>query len=452
MPLWLHQHRLVEHALSRHGSMWAADMGTGKTRAAIELMRRLDWPKTIVVAPATVVRGVWPGQLEQWGDADKRVEIIDGSVTARGGLTAGQRRLHLIERADILLINYESVWREPVKTALLTAGYRLMILDESHRIKAPGGVASRYLSRLASRISKRVGMTGTPMPNSPLDLYAQYRALDRSVFGTSVAVYKARYAITGGFDNREIVGWRRKDELRERYESIAVQVSADEVLSLPPTVDSTRRVTLGKKALRLAQEAEDSFMLECETGLVTVANALVKLLRLQQITSGFLQPEGERVDVFDTSKRDALASLLTDLGETHAVVFARFRHDLHSIHEAAETAGYASWEISGTRKQLDEWRDHGGVLAVQVQSGGLGIDLTAARTAVYYSLGFSLGDYQQSRARLHRPGQERSVNYVHLVAEGTIDARVLRALDKKQDVIRTIMKGTRNDDTHQEQA
>ena len=427
--------------------MWAADMGTGKTRAAIELMRRLDWPKTIVVAPATVVRGVWPGQLEQWGYADKRVEIIDGSVTAKAGLTAGQRRLMLLARADILLINYESVWREPVKTALLTAGFRLMILDESHRIKAPGGVASRYLSRLAARIPKRIGMTGTPMPNSPLDLYAQYRALDRSVYGTSVAVYKARYAITGGFDNREIVGWRRKEELRERYESIAVQVSADEVLSLPPTVDSTQHVTLGKKAMRLAQEAEDSFMLECETGLVTVANALVKLLRLQQITSGFLQPEDQRIDVFDTSKRDALSSLLTDLGETHAVVFARFRHDLHSIHEAAESADYASWEISGARKQLDEWREHGGVLAVQVQSGGLGIDLSLARTAVYYSLGFSLGDYQQSRARLHRPGQERSVHYIHLVAKGTIDARVLRALDKKQDVIRTIMKGTRNGNT-----
>ena len=451
MPaLWPHQHRLVEHALARPGSMWAADMGTGKSYAAIELMRRLGWPKTLVVAPATVVRGVWPDQLDQWGDPAQRVEIIDGKVTARGGLTAGQRRLQLIERAGILLVNYESVWREPVKSALLTAGFGLMVLDESHRIKAPGGVASRYLSRLAAHVPKRVGMTGTPMPNSPLDLYAQYRTIDKRVFGTSVAVYRARYAIMGGYDQKEIIGWKHRDELRERYKSIAIEVGASEVLSLPPTVDSTHQVTLGRKAQRLSVEAEDAFLLECSTGTVTVANALVKLLRLQQITSGYLQPEGQRADVFDTSKRDALTSLLSDLGETHAVVFARFRHDLLSIHEAAGTSGYASWEISGSRKQLDEWRDHGGVLAVQVQSGGLGIDLTRSRTAIYYSLGFSLGDYQQSRARLHRPGQERSVHYVHLVASDTIDARVLRALTKKQNVIRTIVEGTRNDNKFEE--
>ena len=432
--------------------MWAADMGTGKTRAAIELMRRLDWPKTLVVAPSGVVRGVWPGQLEEWGDPTRRVEIIEGRESTGGGITMAQRRLWKIERADILIVNYESVWRQPVRDKLLAAGYKLLILDESHRIKAPGGVGSKYLARLARRIPKRVAMTGTPMPNSPLDLYAQYRALDRDVFGTSVAVYKARYAIMGDLEGRIIVGWRHQDELRGKYKSIAVEVSASDVLSLPPTVDSTQLLDLGAKARRLSREAEDAFLLEVETGVVTVSNALVKLLRLQQITSGYLRPEGQRADVFDTSKRDALSELLSDLGESHVVVFARFSHDLQSIHEATAKAGLEhSWEISGATKQLDEWREHGGTLAVQMQAGALGIDLTKARTVVYYSLGFSLGDYEQSRARVHRPGQERSVNYIHLVARNTIDARVLRALSRKQDVIRTIVEGDRNDKPSEEQ-
>ena len=125
------------------------------------------------------------------------------------------------------------------------------------------------------------------------------------------------------------------------------------------------------------------------------------------------------------------------------MVFARFRPDLDLIHRVAERLGRQSYEVSGAEKQLTEWKEDGGILAVQIQAGGLGLDLTEARYCVYYSLGFSLGDYQQSMARLHRPGQERKVEYSHLIAAGTVDTDIMRALDKKERVILHILERAR---------
>ena len=446
--LWPHQQAMVAHAHEHAGAMWAADMGTGKSRAAIEYMRSLDWPRTLIVAPAAVVRGVWPQQFKRWADATVNIAVVDGSVKPTA-------RINALTFADVVIVNYEMVWRSSFGESLIGlqakgkgARFRpfaLLVLDESHRIKSPGGKASRFLSRLADRIPRRLALTGTPMPHSPDDIYAQYRALDKRVFGTSHTLFKARYAVLGGFEGRQIVSWKNEAELRAKVASIAYTVKASDVLSLPPYVDTTLPVELGAEARRMAMMAETEFFLEVEGGLITITNALAKLLRLQQITSGFLPVPVEDakgvVARFDNAKRDALISIFSDLGESHVVVFARFVADIDAIRDAAEHTGYRPFEVSGRAKELDEWREAGGVLAVQIQSGGVGIDLTAARTAIYYSLGFSLGDYLQSRARVHRPGQERSVHYLHLVASGTVDERVMQALDRRQQVVESILGG-----------
>ena len=118
----------------------------------------------------------------------------------------------------------------------------------------------------------------------------------------------------------------------------------------------------------------------------------------------------------------------------------RFKHDLEAVHKAAQRLELPSYEISGARKELQTWNENGGVLAVQIQSGGLGIDLTKARYAIYYSLGFSLGDYLQSMARLHRQGQRRPVEIIHLIAAQTVDEKVMAALAAREQIVESIMK------------
>jgi len=170
---------------------------------------------------------------------------------------------------------------------------------------------------------------------------------------------------------------------------------------------------------------------------------MVKVLRLQQITGGSLRlDDDERYTQVDSSKQKLLADTLEDIGpEEPVVVFCRFRSDLDAVHKAATDLGYTSMELSGRQDDLQEWqRGKAQILAVQISAGGVGIDLTRARYSIYFSLSRSLGEYDQSLSRVHRPGQTRPVTHIHLVARGTIDEKIIYALERRAEVIESILK------------
>ncbi|MBM4022314.1 MAG: DEAD/DEAH box helicase [Planctomycetes bacterium] len=184
---------------------------------------------------------------------------------------------------------------------------------------------------------------------------------------------------------------------------------------------------------------------EIGAGTVTASNALTKLLRLAQATGGYARVDNAAaVTPIDgtPSKRLALQDRLTDLPVTEpVVVFCRFRSDLDDVAAAARDLGREYAEVSGERKDLERWQAGDAViLGVQMQSGGVGIDLSRAAYALYYSLGYSLGDYEQSLARLRRPGQTRCVRYYHLVCEGTVDEQVYAALRERRNVVDAVLK------------
>ena len=444
-PAWAHQIEALDFVRDKPGAMLAMAMGTGKSRVAIDLIEDHDCERTLVLAPKSVVSYVWPEQIALHSRRNYRVVTLDQSSTALKRDAAMRVMSNGHGLPLVVLVNYESAWREPLGSWLRQQQWNLLVMDELHRIKSPGGVASRFCSRLADRIPQRLGLTGTPMPHSPLDIYAQYRALDKRVFGTSNHRFRSRYAVIGGYSGREVVGYQNLGELEERFRGIAYQVSAEEALELPPTNDVHHTVEMGAKGRRIYGGMERDFLADLGEGrIATAANALARLLRLQQITSGFTSTEDGDLVAIDDSKANHLGDVLEDLPRDEpVVVFARFRADLDVIVETARRGGRGAFEVSGRAKQLEEWRAGGGVLAVQIQAGGLGLDLSMARYCIYYSLGFSLGDYLQSRARLHRPGQRHPVSYLHIVATDSVDEKVIDSLQRKEDVIGEILRTKR---------
>jgi SNF2 family DNA or RNA helicase len=218
------------------------------------------------------------------------------------------------------------------------------------------------------------------------------------------------------------------------------------VLDLPEAMHEERTCELSPAARKAYKQLEEELIADLGTGVVTASNALVRLLRLQQCASGFLvEDETEKFHRIDTGKQALLGDLLEDAGGEPFVVFCRFRPDLAAVRALCETMGLRYGELSGSLK--DGLTDRGemspsiDLLGCQIQSGGVGIDLTRARYAVYYSLGFSLSEYEQSLARLHRPGQKRNVCYYHLIAENTVDRRVYSALRARKDVIEAVLGG-----------
>lgn len=457
MNRWQNQEEAYQFAMSRPAAMLAMDMGTGKTRVAIDLaMDRNDVWRVLVVCPKAVL-SVWPKELAKHGNVGwwscytrQSGKIVDEAkrvkdfITPRG--TPGVKRF--------AVINYDSVWRKELGEVILQAGFDMVILDESHRAKAAGSKVSRFLALLGKRVKYRLCLSGTPMANSPLDVYGQYRFLDPSIYGTNHNAFMQEYAVMGGPEKRFVVGYKNQRQLNEKFRSIAYQCSMADVSQrlklpeqLPPT---TREVELPTKDMRTLRELSKEFVAECSTGnTIVVNNVLTRALRMQQIAAGFCLTVSEpgapaEAEDLNTAKADALLDYLEDIDcQERVVVFCQFKHDLQVIREAAHKNGRPSFELSGSENTLEQWKvASGAVLAVQIQAGAEGVDMTCSNHAVYFTLPYSLALYDQSKARLYRPGQTRPVSFVHLIAEGTIDELIYQSLMRKRNLIDAVKDGS----------
>lgn len=445
-PHWKHQQRAFWFAQGQQAVMLAMGMGTGKTRVIVDLCQYRQHKRILIVCKKTILSdGVWGRNFKQFYRAGPVhvVELHKGTIADRKG-DAALEMLLFSKTPDVALvfvINYDAVTFDPMRKWLLEQQWDLVVCDESHHIKAAGGKRSRTMQAIGKRAKYRACLTGTPLANSPLDAYAQYRFLDTSVFGSSYTMFRSRYAVMGGWENREVKGYQNLADFQQRFYSIAYEVGKD-VLDLPAQHHVTRYASLGHKAQKHYDELSDDFVTwlnGTDAEPVTAQNALVRLLRLQQVTGGSLDGV-----VIDESKAELLQEVLEEIDPSEPVViFARFKADLAVIQERVKLAGRNHYELSGSSDGLNQWKADttGAVLAVQVQAGSEGIELTKAMYCIYYSLGFSLSQYDQSLSRVHRPGQTRATVYTHLVMKGTVDEQVYKALSEKRQVVEAIIKG-----------
>jgi SNF2 family DNA or RNA helicase len=441
-PPWPWQLAGLEYAFDKPAVLLDLYMGLGKTRVALDTIYNRDHKRVLVVCPKSVVP-VWAQQVKRHTPPDTyRVVRLDTGVVPQN-LQRAKAAMHKPKQQGVMLVvNYQSVWREPFATWALAQEWDCLILDEVHACKAPSGVTSRFLYRLGFRAQQRLGLSGTPLAHSPLDAYGVYRALDPVIFGTNFRKFQERYAILGGFGMRQVIGFQNMEEFAAKLNRIRYHVDRS-VLILPPVRHLDYPVTLPGDVEELYAELDKEFYAEVASGEVTVQNVLVKILRLSQLTSGYVKLDDGRLESVHFSKVQALADIIDGIPlDEPVVVFCRFVADFENVCKVATSLGRQYCELSGARKELPRWQHtSGAVLGVQVSAGAEGIDLTHAAYGVFYSIGHSLAQYDQATARLHRPGQNRSVTYYHLVAEGTIDEKVYAALDKRRDIIASILAG-----------
>lgn len=478
IPPWQHQVDGFDIAKKHNAFYYAWDMGAGKTKGAIDYLNHINSDLVLIICPNKVIP-VWPGQfkihshkkfnvlpiVKKFGNSSKKANVIHEHI---------QRCKQTGERC-VIVINYESFWREPIGPiyndagrisglgVLLSQQWNIIIADEAHRIKSPSGKASWMMKRLHKKSNRRLFLSGTPMSHSPLDLYAQFRALDPDIFGTNFSFFKRRYCELGGFEGRQVIGWINQQELQEKFFSIAHHVSADECSDLPDTQDIIIPCHLDSKAKRIYDELNKDFIAGVEGGLITVNNALDKLLRLAQIAGGYLVYEHEidedttvkKNRIIDNSKIDTTIEIIKDLPpEEPVIIFFRFTNEIERMTEALQKAFKDErkiCEISGRISQPIDFKDgvwqnkETNIVLANIQAGSEGIDMTAARYCFYFSMGFSLGQYMQSRKRPHRPGQTRKVFYYHIVATGTVDRKILTAMKDKKRVVNSVLAQTKMD-------
>lgn len=460
--LFQHQVRAANMAMIQFAAKQPAgfgllfEMGCGKTLTAIAIMGamyiRREITRVLVVAPTSVC-SVWPHDLEAFAAFPFQASVLLGEKEKR--LEALRRLTDYPETANRLLvavINYEATHREGLKDALQDYDADLIICDESQRIKNPGAEQSKAVQKLGDAARFRLILSGTPVQNSVIDLYSQYRFLDPAVFGTNFYTFRNRYCQMGGYGGHEVVGFQHMDELVRKEHSIALRVTKAECLDLPGQTFVRRYVQLEPAARQMYTQIARASCAELENGEhVTASIVLTKLLRLMQLTGGFVQADGaDEPRPVSAAKLDALADLLEDYvqeGGHKLVIFARFRAEISAICGLLTQRGIRYGVIDGTIPMeqrgavVEDFQQNPDTLVfvAQIQTAGLGITLHAASAAVFYSLDFNYANYAQALARIHRIGQAHPVTYIHLLAEDTIDDRVLDALEHKEDLARTIV-------------
>ena len=457
---WEHQLKALEYLYARDTAALYTDMGTGKSKVMIDLIVNRGFRNVLIVCTAKGC-SVWKKQFQIHSD------IPQSSVVNLSGVPTPEK-LSLITNVPnlgnfggtgttpfIVLINYEGIWREQISRYLMRKSVKIdcIICDESHRIKSPGSKCSRFLTKLSKKSPCRYLVTGTPLAENPMDIYAQYRFLDPSIFGTSFSSFKERYenvdvqaSMACGYtvlNKKE--PYVNLDELREKMFSCAFYAKSS--LKLPKQRNIIVEFNLSAKAQKLYKELSEEGVLAFDEGLLTVDNVLARVVRQLQLTSGVVQIEDpctkeKTLKRVDTSRAELLQELLENLPRDEpVVVFANFITDFDEIARVCNITHRKYSELRGGRDTEQLWQQgKTSVIIVQYVSGSESVDFTRARYCIYYGLTHSLAKYLQSKKRVHRPGQVRNCIYYHFVAKNTIDTKVIQALKNKQDVVEYIME------------
>lgn len=459
---WQHQLPAIEYMCSHNATLLEAWMGTGKTYMALQVLRRTLTSRgaAIILCPQPVI-GVWSGEVEKHFPGQLQTLALNGNQTAEAKailLRETVRNCFLNQTPLIVIVNYETAIRgmaasgskdrRPTKmaAAILETKWEVAVVDESQRIKAHDSQISRLCQKLGEIVPKRLALTGTPLDNSPGDAFAQLRFLDWTILGRFWTHFVDRYGKRNPNIPGKIDTWVNMDEFARKLARVRYHIPRS-VLVLPERQDITVNVQLspeGKAAyekmrrdsiVQLRRIIEDAGGLQSEHWVSAVAgNGGVLFLRLLQLAQGYVYTEGQQVQTTCKAKRLALVDLLQQTDEK-VCVYGYFREDIEIIRRAAEGLGRRVGEISGQRKDLTEaskFPDNIDVMAVQVKSGSVGIDLTAARIGIVMTTGFiSPGSFDQLMARQYRPGQTKDCVYYHLVAKNTIDETVIRCVKRR---------------------
>ena len=274
--LFQHQRNAYDFALEtfKTGKAVAllADMGTGKSMMTIAITGTLEAQgkvkRMIVVCPKSIV-GVWEDEFRKFADYKYALTVLDGTMEKKKTAFTFMTGAAL----QIIVVNYESCWR--LEKEITKWRPDLIVCDESSKIKTPMASQSKALHRLGRITKFNIILTGTPITGSPLDVFSQYKFLDENVFGASFYLFRNRYAIMGGYQNRMIIGYRHLDELVEKVHSIAFRIKIEDAVDLPPFIDKTHIVPLEPPAQSIYRMIEKDCYAELANGEVTARNWLL---------------------------------------------------------------------------------------------------------------------------------------------------------------------------------
>ena len=459
---YAHQTTALEKSWNKKVFAYFMEMGTGKTKVAIDNIAMLyDNGKingVLIIAP----KGVY----KNWYSQEIPIHLVDHihpkTVLWQAMINQKQQKLldTLFETGNdlhILIMNVESFsTKKGVDFAarFLNSHNTYMAIDESTTIKNPGAKRTKSIVALGQYAKYRRILTGSPVTKSPLDLYKQCEFLDEYLLDhSSYYTFRTRYAVMrkAHFNGRSVeivVGYKNLGELSDKIKPFSYRVLKDDCLDLPKKTFMKRIITLTAEQEKVYKQMKEMALAQLNGKLLTTANALTQLMRLHQITCGHFKANDGSIQIVKNNRLSELMDLLDEV-EGKAVIWAHYQYDVQTIIEAIKKEyGDDSVVDYYGKTPNDERQDNikkfqedprYRFLVGTPSTGGYGITLTAASTMIYYSNGYDLEKRQQSEARIDRIGQEKPMTYVDIICEDTVDERIVKALRKKINIATEIM-------------
>lgn len=413
------------------------DCGLGKTAITLTaiwiLMYELfDIGKVLVVAPLRVASIGWPSELSKWDHLKGlRMSVAVGSVKERmAALTAD---------ADIYVINRENVkWL--TEESGLPFDYDCLVLDELSSFKNHDTARFRALMKVRPRIKRVIGLTGTPSSNGLMDLWAEYRLLDMGErLGRFITRYRLRWFEPDRRNGLQIFSYRPRpgaeDEIHDAVSDITVSMRSRDFLKMPECIHARKTVTLSGDERRLYGELKAALAAEWKGREITASNAAVLSGKLMQLANGCVYSD-DGVTEIHSRKLDALEDLIEEANGKSILIAYWFRHDRERIASRLDALGVRYADLKSDKAIADWNAGRLDAALLHPASAGHGLNLQdGGSTLVWFGPVWSLELYQQTNARLWRQGQkDRTVVINHIVAEGTVDERILSSLERKEGV------------------
>ena len=463
---YAHQITALKKSWDKENYAYFMEMGTGKSKVLIDNMSMLyDNGKingALILAPKGVYRN-WqrqeipthlPNHIEDftvaWTPTPNKLEkeLLDSILKDPKDLTL-----------DILLMNIEAL--HTTKGARFAErflnGHRaLVVIDESTTIKNPKAIRTKNALKLSTLAKYRRILTGSPVTRDPIDLFSQCEFLDPAILGhASYYSFKNRYTVqvrtnVGTHTFNKVVGYKNLGELSGLLDPYSYRVLKEDCLDLPEKIYTKRQVDLTDEQKKAYREMKEYALTLFEDGSVLSASTVMtQLLRLHQISCGHLITESGETKIFKNNRITELMDILEEV-DGKVIIWANYRQDIRTIYDTIskkygkETVATYYGDTPDEERQgiVQKFQDKDSSLRYFVgnqQTAGYGLTLTAAKTVVYYSNNYDLEKRIQSEDRAHRIGQKSNVTYIDLIAEKTVDERIVKALRNKINIASKVL-------------
>ena len=449
------EHQRKTFYLSRDQKVFALlmEQGTGKTKVVIDnsayLYSKGEIQSLVVIAPNGVHRN-WIREVETHLPDWCKYEI----TYYRSGMNKKETEsfesvLHSKDCLKIFTFNVEAFtspkavhWMERI----LLSNEVMLVVDESTRIKTPSAKRTKLITKFGKNAKYRRILTGTPITKNAADVYAQFKFLDPQILGyDSFYSFRNQYCVMGGFEQRQIIAYKNLDELSRNVEGHSFRVLKKDCLDLPPKIYQRHFVEMSERQKKMYNTMKKGFIAELEGNVIEAPEAITRLLRLQQILCGWFPTENERVQPIDEKnpRIEALKDILEGI-ESKVIIWARFRADIRAIERLlGDLAVSYHGDVDSDARELAIDRFQKGDAKYFIgtpQAGGIGLTLTAAEYAIYYSNSFDLEQRLQSEDRCHRIGTKNNVTYIDIECQKSIDSKIIKALRDKKNIADIITK------------